>query len=523
MAAYELTVLLDGQTKKILTDGTKTILEALRDAGEAALESPCGGRGTCRKCGAAVTGHLVSVDDGSILNAQGQEVLTCRYRPAGDLLIVPRAQEKMTILSSGDELRLAPDQKGGLGAAFDIGTTTVAAFLYDLSDGHPLARSGERNDQRGFGADVISRITACSEGKLPDLAAAIRGQLRRLLLSMCEKCGRDPREVRTVSVAGNTVMEHLFDALSPVSIGVAPYTPLSLFGAEVRGGETFDAMNFGGLETLYLCPCIAGYVGGDISAGLWASDGDAAEGLRLYIDIGTNGEMALGNRERYWSCATAAGPAFEGAGISCGMPGTDGAIDHVTLRDGERRIHTIGDGEAKGVCGSGLLDAVRCLLELEIVTESGRMLGQDQVPEAFRERVVREENGHYAFLLTENVRITAEDVREVQLASAAIRAGAETLLELSGKDASDITELLIAGGFGNYMSPESARFIGLLPEVPLDKIRFVGNAAGKGAVLALTKGGREALGGFSKKMDYLELSGSQEFSDNYIEFMAFCQ
>ena len=487
-----------------------SILAALTAGGCTGIDAPCGGRGRCRKCAVVVTGRVRSLDTGESRFAEREQLLACRFAPESDL----------TVELSGAELRIAADGAEqiaaggeGLGAAVDIGTTTVAVLLYDLATGKRLGSAGERNAQRGFGSDVISRITACGEGKLPVLCDAIRSQVRELTARLCRAAGRDASELYRAAVAGNTVMEHIYAGFDPTGIGVAPFTPASLFG--MRMEKVCPA------QETYLCPCVSGYVGGDITAGLLASGGDSADGLLLYMDIGTNGEMALGDRNGYLTCATAAGPAFEGAEIACGMDGSPGAIDRVWAENGDVKVHVIGGLQAAGLCGSGLVDAVAALLDLGVIDETGRMADAEELSPLLAQRMFFLEDGTSAFRLAGAVYLAARDVRQVQLAKAAIRAGAETMLARTGRKAEEIAELVIAGGFGSFLDKDSAIRIGMLPKVDAGRIRHVGNAASAGAALALTPEGEARLAAFGEKLSYLELSAEREFMDCYIECMMF--
>lgn len=537
MEEFILTVKNGAETIEVSASSRISILDGLRGEDAPAPEAPCGGAGTCRKCTVIVTGKVRSLDTNDVREVAEQPLLACRYAAAGPLSITIPQIGRMNVVTSG-AADLVLEAKGSdpdvsdhasYGVAIDIGTTTVAAFLYDLGTGKLLASTGERNAQRAFGADVISRITCCSEGKLPQLTESIQRQIIRLTQELCKKAQTIPSAVNRMVIAGNTVMEHLFTGLSPVSIGQAPFTPESLFGDNYSAAALLP--NSGLNCDIYLCPCLSGYVGGDITAGLMATDSRKEEGLRLFVDIGTNGEMALGNKDGYTTCATAAGPAFEGAEISCGMRGEPGAIDQIRITPEGLQVHVIGDLPARGICGSGLVDAIACMLQVGVLTESGRLLSPEDIDrepgisEEFyldlQSRIFKQENGHNAFRLSGDVYISAEDVREVQLAKAAIRAGAETLLQVQGKTSADITDLVIAGGFGSFLNKESALAIGLLPEVPLTLIRHVGNAAGAGASAALMSSGRQALEKTTALCTYLELSTSGEFMDNYIEYMSF--
>ena len=489
----------------------KSLLVALETAGITDIDAPCGGKGRCGKCAVTVTGPVRSLDTGTVHPAERELLLACRFAPAGDAEVELSAAEKIQIAAT-ETPELFPCGEG-LGAAADIGTTTVAVLLYDLSAGAFLGSAGRRNVQRTCGADIISRITACGEGKLPLLRDSIRDQIRDLTDLLCRKAGRDISELRRTVIAGNTVMEHLYAGVDPAGIGVAPFTPASLFGDH--------RTEIGSCADTYFCPCVSGYVGGDITAGLWASGGALTEALWLYVDIGTNGEMALGSREGYLSCATAAGPAFEGAEIACGMDGSPGAIDRVTAEDGDITVHVIGGRTAAGLCGSGLIDAVAALLDLGVIDETGRMAEKDELPPPLASRLFALEDGMAAFRLAGNVYLSSRDVRQVQLAKAAIRAGAETLLARCGKQADDIAALVIAGGFGSFIDKYSALRIGLLPRVNAGRICHVGNAAAAGAAMALTAAGEAQLMSFTNRIRYLELATDSDFMDRYISCMMF--
>lgn len=466
-----------------------TLLDALRGAG-AELHAPCGGNGSCRRCTVRVTGPLRDLS-GALREYRGETVLACRVRPAGAVSVTlpemadERVQLDALTLSAGGE---------GLGLAADLGTTTVAVYLYDLASGRCIARCGSRNAQCVYGGDVISRIRFAEtpEG-LETLTRAIRTQLSAMAVSLCPDLSR----LRSAAVAGNTVMTHLLAGLSPEGIGKAPFTPLSLFGdtrpaSEMLPGAPADC-------PLYLCPAVSGYVGGDITAGLAASGAAESAETVLFLDIGTNGEMALGNRDGFLCCAAAAGPAFEGAEISCGSRACEGAICAV---DDALAVRTIGGASAVSLCGSGLIDAAAALLKNGLLDETGRLSGE-------------------RYDLTDAVYVTAQDLRRLQLAKAAVRAGIETLLARSGTRSEDVSALLLAGGFGASINPRSAAAIGLLPPALRDKTRLVGNSAGLGAALCLTERGRGLVRRAAERCRYLELSGARDFDERFVDAMFF--
>jgi len=308
-------------------------------------------------------------------------------------------------------------------------------------------------------------------------------------------------------------MQHLFDGREVASIARAPFQPETLF--EDGTGDPLSGIS------VQFAPCVAGYVGGDITAGLLADGLFAQPELRLFLDIGTNGEMALGNENGALCCAVASGPAFEGAGISCGMPGITGAVSHVRYDRGFL-CDIVGGGEAKGICGSGLVDLVAVLLERGVIDESGRLLPPQDAPEDMRRYLTEDGQGNGVFHLTKAVSLTARDVRNLQLAKAAVAGGIRVLLEQRGVTADDIASVELAGGFGNYLSPENVVRIGMLPRACLSKIRPLGNAALAGAsMLALDGENWRKLAEIPRKCRYLELSGCDDFSRAFTDSLTF--
>ena len=450
-----------------------SLLQAQIDAG-LRPDAPCGGRGTCGKC-------RVVLD--------GQEILACQTAVDRDMTVHTKAADAVTILTEGLTAAVTPDGRDEYVLACDIGTTTVVAYLLDGRTGALLARSSAINPQSQFGADVISRIEHALAGGGDELKNAIQGMLRALCADAAARAGIDPAAVSRAAIVGNTAMHHLLLGIDPKPLVTPPYMPA------VR-----EALECGCARVL---PNIAGFVGGDTVGCMAATRFDQMEELTLLIDIGTNGEMVLGDKNRRVACSTAAGPAFEGAKISCGMRGAPGAVDHVTLENGQLSYTVIGGGEPKGLCGSGLLDLVAALLDLGIIDESGRM----------------EEGG---FTLCGNVTLTQRDVREVQLAKAAIRAGIELLCAHLGKRPEEIRAVLLAGAFGSYMDPASACRIGMIPPVLLDRIRPIGNAAGEGAKLcALSEKEYAYSQTLAENTEFLELAGMADFQDCYVDALEF--
>lgn len=482
MKNFNLSVKNGGSYAAVYANGENSILDALRSAGCAAVSAPCGGRGVCGKCGVHVKGKVRNLETGEITDVDGT-VSSCRYAPASDCEI--EIAESAMDIEAAENVKLCGGE--GKGLAVDIGTTTIVMSLYDLTTGERIAQKSARNNQTSFGADVISRIEHCRKGSADALFTCLDTQLSE----MCKDFG----EITKAAIVGNTVMEHFAAHLDPTPLAVPPFKPQSLFGEHKKHKNT----------DVYLSKCVSAYVGGDILAGMLACDLQDEEDTVLYIDIGTNGEIVLGNREGFSCCATAAGPAFEGAEIECGMSAEVGAIDAVWACNGEIFTHVIGETEARGICGSGLIDAVAVMLENKIIGRSGRLA-----------KNCTEVNGVKAFMLSDRVYITAHDVHKVQLAKAAIRAGIETLA-----DKCDVSKLIIAGGFGKHINTENAVKIGLIPEFCAEKIRQAGNAAALGAALLLRSENEIKLNALYEKCSYVDLSTSEEFSKLYIENLNF--
>lgn len=326
-------------------------------------------------------------------------------------------------------------------------------------------------------------------------------------------------QVRELSLAGNTIMQHIFLEMDPASIAVAPYRPMTLFDSvlPVRVPE------LPGMD-VYLAPCVAGYVGGDITTGLLASGLWEKKGPSLFLDVGTNGEMALGGKGGFLCCSVASGPAFEGAEICCGMLSGPGAIRHVSWDRGGLRLDVVGRGEPCGLCGSGLIDLLAVLLETGVVDETGRLLPPEEAPEEMAPYLGEDENENGIFYVTADRRVyfTAQDVRKLQLAKAAVAAGIEVLLETAQLSASEVETLYIAGGFGGGIDPESAAAIGMIPQELQHRIVSLGNSALAGVGQTVLRPElRNKLLEIQKSCQYLELSGNSAFTDAFVEQMLF--
>ena len=390
------------------------------------------------------------------------------------------------------------------GIAIDIGTTTVAVYLVDMENGEKLVAISDMNAQAPYGADVSSRIKYCSDNGHEKLTKIIRNQLCEMTEKACQTASVSNKQIENVVIAANTVMQHIIAGYSPVSLGKAPFTPVSLFGGEL---PVWEGLNVAESAKTYYTPAVSAYVGGDITAGLFAAGFKDINRPALFIDIGTNGEIVLKHNDIYYCCATAAGPAFEGAEITKGMAATQGAIDHVRLEnDGEIGFSVIGGGAPKGFCGSGLLDLLAVLLDMGVVDKTGRLLGKNR----------------YYLSKDSDIYITAEDIRKLQLAKAAIAAGIEVLLHFAGISETDVSLLGFAGGFGSYMDLQSAARVGLIPKSLLPVAKVYGNTAGEGAVKTLIdKDACSRLEKIREKCEYVELSSISFFNDRFVEQMRF--
>ena len=449
-------------------------------------DAPCGGRGTCGKCRVEINNDTV---------------LACQTSVYENLTVSVPERKDVTVLADGVSTRVDADGLHDYVAAFDIGTTTLVGFLLDGKNGKLLSSASALNPQTQYGADVITRIETAIARKDPVLQHCILRMLRKLLWQMASDHGIRAEEITLVSFVGNTAMHHLLLAIDPTSLVKPPYMPAISEALEIPANGLLPIHPDGMLRIL---PNIAGFVGGDTISCMVAADFGKWDKLTLMIDIGTNGEMVLGNRYRRVACSTAAGPAFEGAKISQGMRGCPGAVDHVWCNGDHLWYHVIGRTEASGVCGSGLLDLVACLLDMGVIDESGYLEGKTYT------------------LPKSKVSLTQADVREVQLAKAAIRAGIELMCKHLGVKPEDIHSVLLAGAFGNYMDPKSACRIGMIPPVLLDRIVPIGNAAGEGAkACAINRDTYEYAKDLAASTEFLELATVPNFQDRFVDALEF--
>ncbi|MBL3592649.1 MAG: DUF4445 domain-containing protein [Synergistaceae bacterium] len=497
------------------------------------IARPCGGAGVCGKCRVRAHSGLAGpteterrlLDEAAL--AEGVR-LACAavVTGAAEVTVIDGATKKSPILAglASEITDWAPDASGH-GIAVDIGTTTVVTYLLDLEAGRVVDAFSFLNPQIPFGDDVISRIAYSStEGGLKRLQAVLIDGLNGAFAAMTAKNGLSLEAVTQVTIAANTVVQHLFAGVSPQSIGVSPYEPAYRYRPPLEAASLGLKIAPGG--QVKLLPNVAGYVGSDIVAGVAATAMADEKALRLLIDIGTNNEIVLGNRDGLYCCAAAAGPAFEGARVGQGMRAADGAIERVLLVDDHLVVETIGDEPPRGICGSGLVDVLALLVQEGVIDRRGRMADPDRCDHpAFADRLDRDGRGIVRLLLTDRdhpVYFSQKDVRELQLALGAIRVGVEVLLEHYGATVDAVDEIFLAGAFGNYIDHESAVAVGLLPPVRLERIRSVRNTAGLGAVMALASASFfENTRTVAERMTYIELSSLSDFQKRFVGAMFF--
>lgn len=492
---HTLTIVQNGARHTLpAADGAS--LDALLRQAVPMFALPCAGNHTCGKCRVWVAGAVEppSAAECALLDARSLAEgirLACFCRVRGDVTVTLTEREAAPVLAWNRTPDFAHTE-GGFGFAVDIGTTTVAMHLYDRESGAVLAERVAENAQRGFGADVISRIEACKPQGMDTLSARIAEQLESLAADCMRQAG--VKRIEESVVTGNTTMLHLFEGIDPATLAVAPFAVPSYFGGISR--RTLAG------APVYLPRCVGAFVGADIVCAVLAAD-LLSGGVQLLADIGTNGEIVLAQNGKLLCCSTAAGPAFEGAGLSCGMPAAPGAICAVRAQNGGPVCETIQGEPACGICGSGILDALAVMRELEAMDETGYMEEDFSLGSA-------------------DLCITQKDVRQIQLAKSAVCAGILTLMEQASLSPDAVARFSVAGGFGSAMNCDSAAAIGLFPAALRDKTDFIGNGALGGAAMLLMnrdlRADSERLAGEAVE---LSLSASPVFMERYIDCMSF--
>jgi len=486
-----LTLIHSGTRRQISFSQPQKLQAVLSRAG-ILFDHPCGGRGVCGKCAVKLEGCVSQPNEAEM---KAGTRLSCQAELLGDATVWLSDEAHWEQIEVGSaECYAAPaPMSGEYGAAVDIGTTTMALTLCRLCNGKVLASSACENPQRSVAADVIGRIESALSGGAAPLQEMVVSAIQVLLTEACEKANIPEIQVESLVITGNTTMLYLLTGRNPDSLARAPFRADCLFGFETT---VLD-------RNAYLPPCMDAFVGADITCAVLSSNMTAHPGPVLLCDIGTNGELALWKDGKLTVTSTAAGPAFEGAGISCGCGSILGAIDKVWIEKDSISCHTIGDAPAVGVCGSGLIDAIAVFLTREDIDETGAVDAEK-------------------LKLTDTVALLPKDIRTVQLAKAAIAAGIQTLLESTNTKETEITGFYICGGFGTHLNLESAVTIGLIPETFREKTAVLGNAALSGAVqMLLNCNCRENAENLAGKSVHLNLGGNPKFNENYIEHMLF--
>ncbi|MBE5803747.1 MAG: DUF4445 domain-containing protein [Clostridiales bacterium] len=487
-----LTIRRGHQVQQAGFDQPAPLSALLAQAGQP-LGQPCGGRGVCGKCAVLLEGE---VSEPNAAEMRWGVRLACQAMVLGDACVILPEEQLMEQIEGGSGAALRPvhPMPGEMGAAIDIGTTTLAMRLYDLRSGECLSGATMLNPQTTVAADVIGRIDAAMHGAEERLREAMEAALHTMLLIACARAGCEADKVTSLVVTGNTTMLYLLCGRDPTALSHAPFEADHLFGTEcVLLGRR-----------AYLPPCLHAFVGADTSCALLASGMLAQSDTALLCDIGTNGEIALWHHGELTIASTAAGPAFEGAGISCGCGSIPGAIDQVSVEDGTISVHTIGGKAPVGLCGSGLVDAVAALLEIGVIDETGAM---DE-----------------ACVLSPGVCLTPRDVRALQLAKAAMAAGVDSLLHAASCPQESVRAVHLAGGFGSHLSMRSAAAIGLLSPVLAQKVRVIGNAALDGAAMLLMDVSlRTDMERIGQQARHIRLDGNPFFNQRYVDAMMFEQ
>jgi uncharacterized 2Fe-2S/4Fe-4S cluster protein (DUF4445 family) len=511
-----------------------TTLSAAAAAAGVPMPVPCGGLGACGRCAVSASGALREPGpDERVLLSPGAVVrgarLACRARVAGDVTVRPlRATPpaELRVVESGGlgEVSVQQPERRGIfgpeplvGTAVDVGTTTIVVALVDLRTGETLGSASALNPQHPFGHDVMSRITHAAITGADVLRAPVIGTVEDLTLGLLRDRGLTADNLRETAVAGNTTMLHLLLGLDPAPLGVAPYRPART-GAVERPASLIGFSRLGGAAA-YVLPGTSAFLGADVTAGLLTTRLAEREGSALFIDLGTNGEIVLHTAKRLVGASTAAGPALEGASIDHGMRAETGAIERVGLDGDCLTVGTIGDADPVGICGSGLIDLVAVLLDTGVLDATGLLHDDAAHPIAAR---VSTRDGVRTFEVAPDVFLTQRDVRQVQLAGAAVASGIELLLEAAGITPADVGEVIIGGGFGLHVKADALARLGMVPLEWADRITYAGNTAIAGATRALLDAGeRRVAEAIARHVETIDLASDPAFQARFIAALDF--
>lgn len=499
------------------------------------VDNPCNGKGVCGKCKVRIlSGEVSSLTKTELELLKVDEIengirLSCLAEMISEEVEIEVLQKERRhrVLTEG----FVPDFKrefreNGLGVAIDIGTTTVVAVLIDLHTGNELANASMINAQKHFGLDVLTRITYEYENPetgIEKLQEAIVDSLNTMLEDICSKAQKSKEEIHEIHVAANCTMMHMLLGVDAKPIGRAPYKPVFLEAKQLKAKEI--GLRCSEETILYCLPQVSAYIGADIVAGAYVCELHKAEGNVMFIDIGTNGEIVLASKGRLLTCSCAAGPALEGMNISSGMRAAEGAIEDIKITESGIELKTIGDVRAEGICGSGILAAVKELLRTGIVTKSGAFIKLNKLSkEDYRLPMIRQNGVNREFVIRseDEILVTQNDVRQVQLAKGAILSGFTALLQKAGIKMQDLDKVLIAGQFGAHLPAESLTGTGILPACVKDKIEYVGNTSKTGAYMTLmSQKAKEDIEQLADKMEYMELAETENYEMIFVESMTF--
>ncbi len=514
---YKITVTGRGEEIILNCMEKENLLEAMTRQG-IYMSAACGGRGTCGKCKIQlIEGNLkITFSDKKVFSKDELNDgcrLSCQAYPEADLTIKLTAGDEadfevVTDLGRTSQQKRKKDDSYAI--AIDIGTTTIAISLIEVTSGDNLWTYTTVNKQRAYGADVIARMQASNNGKKQELRECIQKDLLSGIQAVVAKTGIEKEQIQKLAIAGNTTMGHLLLGYSCETLGIFPFTPVNINTIVLPFEEVLESDYL--KIPVILLPGISTYVGADIAAGLLACDYDRAEKPSLLIDLGTNGEMAIGNKDKILVSSTAAGPAFEGGNISCGVGSIAGAICNIEGVGDQLTFKTIGDKPPVGICGTGVIEIVSELVKAGLVDETG-LLDEEYFETGYQ--IAEDKAGN-------KINFTQRDVREIQLAKAAVRAGIEILVRRYGVGYEEIDTVYLAGGFGYKINIGKAIEVGLLPKELEGKIKAIGNSSLGGAVKYLTQNNTpDRMKHIIETSDEINLSNDKDFNDLYVEYMYF--
>ncbi|WP_425538844.1 ASKHA domain-containing protein [Microaceticoccus formicicus] len=488
------------------------------------VNNPCNGRGTCGKCKVKIeSAQEIKIDNADLRLLKDHELregirLACTHEVDSDITVTTLEEEKgVEVLTSGYIPDFSIDKSEGYGIAVDIGTTTIALGLYNLKNGKQLGSSSMINPQKKFGLDVLTRITyEIEKGKdgIEEIQKVTVKGINHLIDNVLNECNIIKENVKSMVVSANCTMVHMLLGVDASSLGRYPFNPAFVDAQELQAKDI-------GLDLpktiLYCIPQVSAFVGGDIVSGVYVSELHMKKGNILFIDIGTNGEIVLAKNGKLYSCSCAAGPALEGMNISHGMRAADGAIENVEITEKEIKLEIIGDSMPIGLCGSGILAAVREAIKTGIITKSGVFIKPEKLDDGDYRRAYIRMNGakrELVLLKEPEIVVTQRDIRQIQLAKGAILSGIVTLLRDTGLEENEIDEVYISGQFGSHLPAESIAQTGIIPVGLMHKIKYLGNSSISGAFMALmSKVVRTEMEALANNIEYMELATTKDYEE----------